>query len=306
MRIASEHRHSTNPLYVCFTVLEANHKAFEIDRFVTPAAAVWGDLDGRNGLDSAISQTVRNSAFRVFPHSLLLDKVGLSGVLTGVVKCKAGVWKYPRIVRQSRLFATALTDPAFASPAMIFPESSKSTEVDDLLLNAQLRDALEPLFDESIGRVNAELMSTSCENDFLQSMLEWERAPILPICEWFEPKLELPSPDLLSEQQLREVLYDAIHRLFEKHIVLDFTDHLSDRQLYCLIYRDILPAHEKLIHRRNNYLHWDCANTDGDPDIWLRYYASEEDRQSWAHETEGYLPQAENPPYQRELPRAPL
>jgi len=189
---------------------------------------------------------------------------------------------------------------------MIFPESHKSSEVDELLRNAQLRDALEPLFDESIGRVNAELMSTSSENDFLQSMLEWERAPILPICDWFQPQLRLPAPDSLGDQALLTVLYETIDRLYEQHIVLDFTDHLSDRELYCLIYRDILPTHEKKIDRQNNYLHWDCANTDGDPDVWLRYYASEEDRQSWAEETQGYLPQIEDPPYQRDLPRAPL
>ena len=189
---------------------------------------------------------------------------------------------------------------------MIFPNSPKSSDVDDLLRNAQLRDALEPLYDESIGRVNAELMSTSNENDFLQSMLEWERAPILPICDWFQPQLCLPTPDTLGDERLQRLLHDTIQRLFEKHIVLDFTDHLSDRQLYCLISRDILPAHEKQIERQKNYLHWDCANISDDPDTWLRYYANEEERQAWAEETQGYLPQIEDLPYQRELPRAPL
>ena len=64
---------------------------------------------------------------------------------------------------------------------MFLPESSKSEEVEHLLRNAQLRDELEPLFDESIGRVNPTVMSTRSENEFLESMLEWERAPILPI-----------------------------------------------------------------------------------------------------------------------------
>lgn len=189
---------------------------------------------------------------------------------------------------------------------MIYPETPKSTDVDDLLLNAQLRDALEPLYDESIGRVNAELMSTSSENDFLKSMLDWERAPILPIREWFQPELHLPMPDTLTKTRLQEVLYETIDRLFDKRIVLDFTDHLSDHELYCLIYRDILPAHEKWISRQNNYLHWDCANTGNDPDTWLRYYASEEERQAWDEESETYLPSVEIPPFQRDLPRAPL
>ena len=66
---------------------------------------------------------------------------------------------------------------------MILPDSSKSEEVEQILRNAQLRDELEPLFDESIDRVNPAVMTTRCENEFLESMLEWERAPILPIYE---------------------------------------------------------------------------------------------------------------------------
>jgi len=189
---------------------------------------------------------------------------------------------------------------------MIYHNSPRSEEVEHLLRNAQLRDALEPLYDESIGCVNAEVMSTTNENEFLQSMLEWERAPILPICDWFQPKLEIPNPDSLGDKLLHSILHETIERLFEKHIVLDFTDHLTDRQLYCLIYRDILPSHEKRIERRKNYLHWDCANTDGDPDPWLRYYASDAERAAWAEESEGDLPPREDPPFPRRLPRAPL
>ena len=189
---------------------------------------------------------------------------------------------------------------------MIPFNSSRSNEVENLLHNAALRDALEPLLDESIDRVNAEVMTTGAENEFLQSMLEWERAPNLPICDWFQPRLDLPHPDDIDDVRLKELLFRVVGQLFEKHIVLDFTDHLSDRQLYCLVYRDILPSHEKMLQRRDSYLHWDCANTDGDPDVWLKYYASDAERQIWARETGGELPEVGEPPYRRDLPRAPL
>lgn len=185
-------------------------------------------------------------------------------------------------------------------------EQSPSEEVELLLINAQLRDELEPLYDESIGRVNAEFMSTQCENEFLASMLEWERAPMLPISQWFTPELVLPHPDMISENQLHEKMWNTVHSLYEKRIVLDFTDHLTDRELYCLIYRDILSSHEKKIDRPENFLHWDCANVGGNPDAWLRYYASEEDRQNWFTETNGQLPPREEPPFRRRLPRTPL
>lgn len=189
---------------------------------------------------------------------------------------------------------------------MNLPDSHLTDDVEHLLRNAQLRDALEPLYDESIGCVNANVMSTSSENEFLQSMLEWERAPIMPICEWFDPQLVLPSPDQLDDELLHNLLHQTVQQLFEKNIVLDFTEHLSDRQLYCLIYRDILPSQEKRIDRRDNYLHWDCANVGDDPEIWLRYYANEEERQAWVEETGGYPPQMDDPPFPRQVPRAPL
>lgn len=172
--------------------------------------------------------------------------------------------------------------------------------------NAQLRDALEPLFDESISRVNAESMTTCRENEFLESMLEWERAPMLPIREWFEPHLEIPPPDHLDDKTLHVLLDDTIERLYGQHVVLDFTDHLTDRQLYCLIYRDILPAQEKRIRRKNNYLHWDCANANGDPETWLRYYASQEEREIWALEMGQSPPEAKPLPCRRRLPKGPM
>ena len=179
-------------------------------------------------------------------------------------------------------------------------------EIEHLLRNAELRNELEPYFDESIRSVNVEELPTPMENEFLASMLAWERAPILPIAEWFEPALRLPHPDAITNTQLHDLLWSTIHQLHDRRIVLDFTDHLSDRELYCLIYRDILPCAEKKIDSLTNYLHWDCADMGGDPTIWLRYYASDEEREAWADDFGDPLPPAEEPPHRRELPRRPL
>ena len=77
--------------------------------------------------------------------------------------------------------------------------------------------------------------------------------------------------------------------------MLDFTDHLSDYQLYCIIYRDILPSQEKKLERRSSYLHWDCANINDDPATWLRYYATEAERELWAAESDQPLPTRDRP-----------
>lgn len=129
---------------------------------------------------------------------------------------------------------------------------------------------------------------------------------MLPIGDWFEPRLSLPEPSRLDDVQIGEALAHVIHRLFEKNIVLDFTNHLSDRELYTIVFRDILPSYEKKVDRRSGFLHWDCANTGDAPETWLRYYASPEEREMWEEETGGELPPRECPPYNRQLPEAPL
>src|SRR5215475_7821889 len=165
-----------------------------------------------------------------------------------------------------------------------------SDEVDHLLRNAQLRDELEPYLDEAVMHLNHEEVPTPVENEFLASMLAWERAPILPISEWFSPELNLPPPDKLDDKELSAVLDDTIHKLFEKRVVLDFTDHLTDRELYCLVWRDILPSPEKKIDNSSTYLHWDCSDASGDAELWLRYYATPEEREQWSEDYGPNLP----------------
>ncbi|MBW3599995.1 MAG: hypothetical protein KY475_22320 [Planctomycetes bacterium] len=182
------------------------------------------------------------------------------------------------------------------------PRRPNTEEVDHLLLNARLRDELEPFLDESVCLVDVRTMPTPVENEFLASMLAWERAPVLPISQWFAQELVVPSPDTLSDEALHQVLWDTIHRLCEARIVLDFTDHLSDRELYRVIYRDILPSPEKKIDLPRNYLHWACLDPDEDPDTWLRYYATESQRREWSAETGEAPPASQRPPHPRKMP----
>jgi hypothetical protein len=181
----------------------------------------------------------------------------------------------------------------------------KPDEVEQLLRNAELRDELERYLDESISRVNVQHWTLAAENEFLASMLAWEQAPVLPIYRWFEPELRLPRPELLSDKDLHHILNEVIRKLYLKRIVLDFTDHLSDRELYRLIFRDILPAREKKLDYPSNYLHWDCTGVGGDSEVWLRYYATDAEREDWAESYRQPLPPREPLPFPRQLPREP-
>ena len=178
-----------------------------------------------------------------------------------------------------------------------------SSDVDQLLLNARLRDDLEPYWDEAIHLVDTHRMSTNKENQYLACMLDWERAPVLPIRQWFDPELHLPQPDLMEQEELASLLSETLEGLFQQHVILEMTGHLSDRELYCLILRDILPAEEKKLPTAAHPLAWHCLDMEEDPETWLRYYASHDERRLWHRETGKSLPPMEPPPYPRTLPQ---
>jgi hypothetical protein len=177
------------------------------------------------------------------------------------------------------------------------------SDIDLLMQNARLRDEMEPFLDESVFLVNLDKMSVVHENEFLTSLLAWEKAPVLPICQWFEPQLSMPNHQTFSDTEVNHQLHQIIGRLYEKNILLIHTDHLSDRQLYCLIARDILPAQEKKVVLTGKFLKWQCLDIVEDEESWLRFYASQEERETWADETGLRLPPREEIPFPRKLPQ---
>jgi len=179
--------------------------------------------------------------------------------------------------------------------------NSACAEIEELLRNAELRTELEPYADESLSRNRLIHRSLRQENDFLAGMLDWEISPAEPIARWFIPELSLPPPEQLNEEQLLQALEWVVAKLFEKKLILDFADHLSDRELYSLIYRSILPSREKNLRHRNGFIHWDCSC--GDDEIWLRFYASDDEREQYQDWTGELLPPKEVPPHYRDLPQ---
>ena len=168
-------------------------------------------------------------------------------------------------------------------------------EVELMLANAKLRDELEPYRDESIESSPGR-MSLQEENEYLASMLAWERAPALPISDWFSPPLHLLPPDSLGDTQVSQLLRKTITQLKDKQIFLRCTDHLDDRQLYTVIYRDILPCCEKMVDVPGKAVEWMCVE---DTDTWLRFYATPVERRRYQEEHQIELPPAERPRHRR-------
>ena len=196
------------------------------------------------------------------------------------------------------------SEPAPLEPTgMPLARHPEPEEIECLIRNGELRTAIEPYLDESVWEIDFRNLPTEAENRFLESMLAWELAPLAPVARWFDPPLAMQPACTLDDDQLHERLWEVIERLHAKRIVLDFTDHLSDRELYALIRRDILPAKLKLVDLPDNVVHWDCsASDDGDPTIWLMYYASDEEREDWRLEEGRDPPPRLVPPHPRALP----
>ncbi|MDO5579786.1 MAG: hypothetical protein Q4G69_01500 [Planctomycetia bacterium] len=185
------------------------------------------------------------------------------------------------------------------------PLNQPYDEADELVRNASLVTDLEPYMDDSITSVNYKMWRTKDANEFLESMLEWEIAPVLPIWQWFDPPLRLPAAHSLSDEELKTVLYDTIQRLYEKKIVLECTEHLSDRELYSVITSEILPLKEKKMDHVSVYTHWNlsCGDDEESLSTWLTYYASDEERSDWEYFNDTILPPKMEPLYPRELPQ---
>ena len=123
----------------------------------------------------------------------------------------------------------------------------------------------------------------------------------------FEPV----PPASLDDFQLRGRLWEFIYALAGRRFYLCHTDHLSDRVLYTWLHDEWL---EEEVADIPPEAEWDCTldmtdfNNGTDPIIWLRYFATEKQRQEFAAEHSlKSIPAHEDPPYDRDrwLPEPP-
>ena len=186
---------------------------------------------------------------------------------------------------------------------------SAFSSADELVRNGELRTELAPYADESLTRVDTSGWTTEKENQYFASMLVWEKAPSLPVYKWFEPALIPPPVWKVSDEELPRLLNDLVNKLYEKNIVLDYTDHLSDRELYEIIVHKILPQDVKKTDQPDVYHHWDCSRI-GDCDdeledsrIWLTYYADDKQREESRAAYGDRIPQKQIPSHHRDFPK---
>ncbi len=147
---------------------------------------------------------------------------------------------------------------------------------------------------------------------FLEQVLAFEEQDEKPLFDALvESGVQLTPPEELTDDQLGPKLWEVIRAMSLLGHYLYNTNHLSDRQLYQLLWTDTLRVPTTFIpHDPYFACHTDLVGSGSldDNQIYLRYYADEEERQRWAVEwPEDAMPEREPPPYDRDrhLPVAP-
>ena len=149
---------------------------------------------------------------------------------------------------------------------------------------------------------------------FLRYLLTLEGRPTSSLAkQLIRDGIELPAPDDLPEAVLSAKLHEVIQGLARLNTFLLHTDHLSDRELYHLLWTETLnEADYELDETMGQFqttidLVGDCS--DAAMQIYHRYYADELDRSWWMGENPDYeMPDMEPTPYERDcrLPKCPF
>jgi hypothetical protein len=97
-----------------------------------------------------------------------------------------------------------------------------------------------------------------------------------------ELSIELPRPKKLKDRELTAKLWEVIHALLGQSIVLCNTDHLSDRELYTLLWNEILRKPFVISPHYTLYVDMTKTGVDGGMPIYLKYYATETQRKMYS------------------------
>lgn len=134
------------------------------------------------------------------------------------------------------------------------------------------------------------MMTPEMELAFLEQVYAMESQPNITHAHQLIAKgVPLPPPDTLSDTELHDKLWEVIHKLAELRVFLENTNHLTDRELYELLWTDLLNEFTwDMSDSVNGAMHLDIIGSGSEEDtaIWLSYYASDFDRESWQDEFE--------------------
>jgi hypothetical protein len=185
------------------------------------------------------------------------------------------------------------------------PTNDRGNERDELIecLKAQTAAAA----DGRMVAYESDGLTPDVQEQFWRTVVDVETAETTDLAKELNAiGVELPEPDDLDDVALHKALWRVIEGLARLRVFLDQTDHLSDRELYTQLLRELLPEEmPALAVDGSSAWHIDVLGFDN-PELYLKYYADEKTRGFWRIDfPDDPIPVREDPPYERDshLPR---
>jgi len=184
------------------------------------------------------------------------------------------------------------------------PPHDDENEVDRAIRIEKMKQELDEItdgkmFSGGFGKVPAEI-----EASFLERVLAYERAEFdTNFNRLVQRGVALPPSAELDDATLRDKLAEVIRELSELRCFLYDTDHLSERELYEWLWSSGLREESADISGMPGA--WQTSpiggGSDEDTQIWLKYYANEEDRRRWRLDfPNDQIPEREPLPFDRD------
>lgn len=164
-------------------------------------------------------------------------------------------------------------------------EPDEEADIDREIRIERMKREIEQIAAGKMYSGSCEPVSSRMEEAFLKQVLAYERAEFDTNSNRLVQRgVAMPTTAELDDTALRAKLRDIIRELGELRCFLHDTDHLSDRELYDWLWssslRDDTPD---LSGMPDGAWHTSPigAGDHEDTVIWLKYYATEEERQRW-------------------------
>ena len=119
----------------------------------------------------------------------------------------------------------------------------------------------------------------------LDSFLDGTEPGDIPLAVLRERGIEMPDDATLNDEEVHRRLEEVLVAMETIGLVIDFTDHLSDRELYRYL-GEALQEEMFLTDDPNSAWHLSPigSGSEEDNEIYLRYYADDEERRCWAED----------------------
>jgi len=148
-------------------------------------------------------------------------------------------------------------------------------------------------------------MTLQRESELWEHLIAYETAPMTTnFRQLLDASVALPQPHELDDEQLVQKVWEVIEALARLRVFLSQTDHLNDRELYELLWRDVLRQEIPDVPLwRTEASHIDLLGSGDEREtrLYLKYYADEREREDWQRDFPDYdMPAHEEPPYDRD------